>query len=521
VIDAGALETPAGRARLRLDLDRERGRRSLARFMRLAWSQIEPNALVWNWHLDAMAEHLEAVSRDQIQRLLINVPPGMSKSLSVATLWPAWDWIEHTTRRFIFATYAQDLSEKNAKLHRDLVMSKWYADRWGHVQIAKESTKRVREFHNTQKGWRFSTSVGGQVTGRHGDVLVFDDLVKAQDSEGRAVVDPIAIEKANDFWFKTMATRRADPRTTKYVGIMQRLHHEDAAAQCIEKGGYVRLVLPMEYDPPRKCVVYMGENGKLFSPPPEGSEGSEDWSPPEDSSVAFEDPREEPGELLNPARFPREVVEADRTTLGSVTFESQMQQNPTPRDGNIFKAQWFPTWSKLPSGLRMIITVDCAFKDTKKSDYVAIQCWGVKNPNYYLIDQFHGRFNVKKTMEKIAEMKDRWPRSVGVYVEDKANGSAVITMLEDTIPGLNAWNPGTASKISRAEAVAPIAESGNVWLPDPEGRSWVQPLVTEVTRFPLVKHDDRTDALTMALLILHKPRHRRYRDAVKRMVGGA
>jgi predicted phage terminase large subunit-like protein len=478
---------------LRLALDRERGRRSFARFVRLAWTQVEPNALVWNWHMDAMCEALEAVTRGEIRKLLINVPPGMSKSLIVSTFWPAWDWIQNPTRRFIFASYAQDISNKNAALHRDLVLSDWFQERWGEtVAIGGENAKRVREFHNDQKGWRFSTSVGGQVTGRHGDVLCFDDLVKAQDAEGRNIVDPAAIEKANDFWFKTMHTRRADPPNTIHVGIMQRLHHEDAAAKCIAKGGYVHLNLPMEFREATRCSIEIGDR-------------------------TIQDPRTEEGELLNPARFPLEVVAEDRTVMGAATFEAQMNQNPTPPEGAIFQVSNLQVWLTLPKGIREIITVDCSFKDTKGSDLVAIQAWGVKNPNYYLIDQILGRFNVMKTMEMIGEMKDRRPRSTGVYVEDKANGSAVMQILGDTIPGLIAWNPGTASKVSRAEAVAPLVESENVYTPDPESVGWVQPYKTALGRFPLIKHDDEIDASTMALLILHKPKHRRYRDAVRKM----
>lgn len=508
---------------LAIQLDRARAS-SFPRFIRMSWSQVEPNELVWNWHMGAMAEALEAVSLGQIRWLIINVPPGMSKSLIVATFWPAWDWLENPSRRFIFATYGQDLSDKNATLHRNLVLSEWFQERWPHVQIDKENARKKREFFNTAKGWRFSTSVGGQLTGRHGDVLVFDDLTKAQDADGRHIVDPVAIHKANDFWFKTMHTRRADPQKTIKVGIMQRLHHEDTAGLCIDKGGYVRLVLPMEYDPARKCVIYMGEDGKAFSPPlpeldDEGNKVGPEYEPPEGSRVLIEDPRTEPGELLNPERFTREVVEEDREEMGPGAFEAQMQQNPTPKEGMIFKIAKLNTWHTLPKGLRQIITVDCSFKKKESADQVAIQCWGVKNPNYYLCDQILGRFDVGETMEMIGEMKDRWPRTVGVYVEDKANGPAVMQMLGDTIPGLKEWSPGSDSKTGRAEAVSPLVDAGNVWTPDPQTHPWVQAYKTTLGRFPLVTHDDEVDATSMALLILHKPRHRRYRDAVKKMLG--
>lgn len=460
--------------------------------MRAAWDQVEPNELVWNWHMGAVCEVLEAVSSGEIRKLLINIPPGMSKSLLVSTLWPAWDWIKHPTRRFIYATYAQDLSNKNAILHRNLVLSDWYSARWPEMSLAKNAADKVREFHTAAGGWRYSTSTGGAVTGQHGNVLVFDDLVKAQDAEGRAIVDPLMIQKANDFWLKVMHTRRADSQTTARVGIMQRLHHEDTAAKCLEQGDYVHLNLPMEYDPQRHCVIDLGAGRRI------------------------EDPRRTKGELLNPARFPAEVVAEDKRVMGKA-FEAQMNQNPTPLKGAIFEREWFKRVRSAPEGARKAIFVDCSFKDTKASDYVAIQCWAVKDPNFYLVDQIHDRFNVKKTMEMIAEMQDRHPGAIGIYVEDAANGPSVIQILQDMIPGLIAWSPHGASKISRAQAVAPLAESGNVCLV--EG-PWVEAYLAELVKFPLSLHDDQVDATSMALLTLHKPKHKRYRDAVKKMLGG-
>ena len=150
---------------------------------------------------------------------------------------------------------------------------------------------------------------------------------------------------------------------------------------------------------------------------------------------------------------------------------------------------------------------------------MAIQCWAVKSPNYYLIDELHGKWNVKATMDKIREMRRRHRTAIGIYVEDKANGPAILQILGDEIPGLIEWSPGTASKLSRAEAVAPLFESGNVWLPPDDLAPWVGEYITELTRFPMSKNDDRVDATSMALLILHKPKHRRYRDAVRNMMG--
>lgn len=517
------LDQVGGREQAQIIVDRLRGWRSFKAFAQMAWPIIEPAPLIWSWHLDAFCTVLEAVTRGEIQRLIVDVPPGLSKSLLFSVLWPAWDWIQEPTRRYIPATYGQTLSDKGARLHRDLVQSEWFQARWGdRVMIAPDSVKQVREFKNTAGGWRFSTSVGGAVTGNHGDVLLFDDLAKAQDAEGRHFVDPKAIHKANDFWFKTMATRRADPRTTRYIGIMQRLHYDDTAGVCIA-AGYVRLVLPMEYEPQRKCVIYT-KDGVAFSPPlPELDENGErvgsEYEPPKGSEILFEDPRTEPGELLCPERFPREIIETDKETLGPRAYRAQMQQDPTKPTGDIFKVAKLQIWKKLPIGRKEIIVCDAAFKDKATSDFVCIQHWIKDGPRFYLTDQILDRLDVGGTCEAIARMKDAHPRATGIYIEDKANGPAIMQIMEGRIPGLVAWDPGASPKVTRAEAVAPLVEAGNVYTPDPDLHGWVQAYRGTLAKFPLVTHDDEVDATTMALLILHTPGTQRYADAIKKWIG--
>jgi predicted phage terminase large subunit-like protein len=474
-------------------LDRARGAYSFARFVKMAWPWVESNPLIWGWHLDAVCAHLEAVSRGQIRDLVISQPPGTSKSLLAATLWDAWDWINRPTLRTIAASYAQELTEKNARLLRDLVRGEWYQERWGdRVRIGKSDVDKVRFFKLESGGWRMATSVGGTVTGFHADKLLGDDLVKAQDAEGRAVIDPIAIEKANDFWFKTLHTRRADAARTSRVLIAQRLHHEDTPGKAID-AGYVSLVLPMEYDPKRSCVTVIG----------------------------FKDPRTTPGELLCPDRFPPEVVASDKIALGPLGYEAQNQQDPTPQQGLLFKTAGDRRWTeKPPAGARTILTVDATFKDTKGSDFVSIQVWAVHGGRYYLLDNDTRRMGFGETCRAIVAMRDLWPQATGIYIEDKANGPAIIETLSAEVSGIVAWDPKSASKLSRAEAVAPLFEAGNVYLPADSLAPWIAAYLKELKKFPLTKHDDQVDATSMALLILHQAKHSRYASAIEKMKRG-
>ena len=148
-------------------------------FARLAWPQVEPGRMLWNWHLDVAAEHLEAATAGEIRNLLICVPPGTMKTLLVSVMWPAWEWTHTPASKWIYATYAQGLSDKSARQHRDIVASPWYQARWGETcSIPREAVRQVRHFKNSANGFRLSTAVGAGVTGHHGNRLVFDAFGK-------------------------------------------------------------------------------------------------------------------------------------------------------------------------------------------------------------------------------------------------------------------------------------------------------------------------------------------------------
>lgn len=484
-----------------VDLDRELiKRKGLREFVRLAWPQVEPQPFVDSWHIGAVCEHLQALYDGQILDLVICQPPGTSKSLLCSTLGPAYDWIKVPTRRYITASYGQGLAEKNAKLHRDLVASDWYHRRWPSVEIGKSDLTQVRLFSNTSKGWRFTTSVNGEMTGRHADVLQGDDLAKAQDATGRHAVDPEALRLANELWFGTLHTRRANPTQTRRLLIGQRLHEADTPGKAID-AGYCALVLPMEYDPRRSKVT----------------------------SIGWRDPRTEEGELLLPERFPRSVVESDRATMPNPRdFEAQMNQNPTAITGALFRGPDdgpidARRWIEIPEKALHILTCDATFKDTKKSDFVSIQHWASKNPSFYLIDDDTERRSFSGTVQALighrARLAAQGLGNVAIYIEDKANGPAIIDTLKGELTGIVPWDPKGASKISRAEAKAHLFKAGNVYLPPDALAPWIAKYVDELHKFPRGKNDDRVDATTMALIILDNSVITSYADAIAKLKG--
>lgn len=451
----------------------EKCRRSLRTFIELAWPLVESASFVPGWHIDAIAEHLEAVTRGQIRNLLITIPPRHTKSTIVSVMWPCWEWIDGPSRRWLFASYAESLAIRDNVRSRRLIQSAWYQTNWGgRYQFAGDQNEK-RKVETDHGGHRIAVGTGGSATGEGGDRLVIDDPHNVGEIES-AVVRTGTLDWHDQVW----STRANDPKTTARVIIMQRSHCDDLAGHVLEQGGWEHLSIPAEYE---------GDTRKTV--------------------IGWHDPRQQEGELLWPERFgPAEIAEAKRT-LGSFAYAGQYQQRPVPASGGVWKKDWFRFYRRadLPAKFDMVAASwDCAFKDLKTSDFVAGQLWARKGADCYLLDQVHGRLDFPATLAAIRSLNARARYAKGaVLVEDKANGSAVLAVLKREIPGMIGVNP-EGGKESRAAAVAPMIEAGNVLLPMPDEQPWVEDTLLEFCTFPAAKHDDRVDACSQALTWLSK-----------------
>jgi predicted phage terminase large subunit-like protein len=478
------------RPSLRDEIDTELAGRSLREFVRQAWHVVEPSTpFVPGWHIDAMIDHLEAVTRGDIRNLLINVPPRHMKSLLVSVFWPAWEWIRFPERRWLYSSYAASLAQRDSVLCRRLIESPWYQQRWGHVFSLTSDQNTKGRFDNNRTGYRLTTSVGGAVTGEGGDRIVCDDPHNVQEAESDS------IRKSTVDWFDVvMSTRVNNPKTAAKVVVMQRCHQQDLSGHLLEQGGWEHLCLPAEYEGP-PCVT----------------------------SIGWTDPRAEPGELLWAKRFGRGEIDDLKRSLGSYAAAGQLQQRPSPAGGGIFKRHWFkyfqprgmnlpPVVVRMPDGTLMPVPAievpncveqiqswDCAFKDLETSDYVVGQVWARLGAHYFLGHQVRGRMDFPTTVNAVRELSAAWPRAYAKLIEDKANGSAVIQMLSNEIGGILPVNPA-GGKIARAAAVSPLIEAGNIYLPHPAYAPWVNDFVEECAAFPNGAHDDQVDAMTQALL---------------------
>ena len=437
----------------------------LADFIRIAWKLVEP-AIQYshNWHIDVVSEHLEAVSRGTIRNLIINEPPGSSKSLMVSVFWPVWDWIETPGRRWIYASYDLGLQKRDGKKALDIIQSPWFQERWGSKFALTETDPSVLKYENDKGGWRYGTSVRGPVTGRHAHRLVVDDPVKPLEAT------KVNLQKCLEWWNGTMGTRQADAKKTAKVVMMQRLHDLDLAGEMIKTGDYEVLRLPMRYEARNPCVTVLG--------------------------VA--DRRTKEGELLDPRRVPEVEVAKLEKVLGPVGTAAQLQQRPTPEGGNIFHKSWLAKlYDFPPTDLDQIIqSWDMAFKKTEETDYVCGQVWGRKGPDYYLLYLINERLSFVDTLAAVREVIAQYPYALVKLVEDKANGPAVVSMLELEFPGWELVDP-RGGKVARANAVAPLYKGGNVYLP--RYAPWLQTYRDQLTGFPKAPNDDMVDCSSQAL----------------------
>lgn len=461
-------------------------KKSLVEFVKAGWHVLEPSTpLLWNWHLDAICRHVQALIEDAPgtpQNLLMNVPPGTMKSLVTSVFLPAWVWLRRPDWRACFASGTPAVVTRDSMKCRALIKSQWYQETFKpEWQVSKDQDEK-QLFSNTAGGFRQGVGAGGAITGVRADCLLVDDPNDAREVHSKA--HRTAINER--WWDAAFHNRIADPARSKRIVIMQRLHEEDLAGYLLAKEGaqWAHLCLPMEFD--REMV-------------------KRTW-------LGWEDPRTADGELLFPQRFTKEYLDGERMTLGSAGYAGQMQQRPAPAAGNRFKREWWRFWSPTgeaqlrPKGTtavppkrfnpaidkydEIVSSWDCSFKDGDENDFVVgITVYRV-GALRYVVDRYRAKAGLGATVAAVQQQAKDW-NPYEVLVEDKANGSAVVELLQSQVDGILAVNP-KGGKEARAAVLEPKIEAGQ-WLL-PEGASWLDEWIDEFAGFPLGKHDDQVDA---------------------------
>lgn len=527
-----ALRTPR---RTLLALDRMEYEENLLTFFKDAWKLIVgAKPYVPGWHLQAIAEHLEAVNRGELHRLIINIPPRMTKSSLVSVAWPAWTWalppqFEEgvlTTPlcgpqvQFLSSSYGTQLSKRDTNRTRRLINSDWYQQHWGdRFQLMDDQNAKDR-YDNNKGGYRLAVSEKSGLTGEGGDIILIDDPHNAVDVDSEAKRDATI-----EWWDEAMSTRLNDQDVGAYVVIMQRLYENDLTGHILSQnqGEWTHLMLPMEYDPRRHCTT------------------SVLWrSPVTDEVEEFSDPRTEDGELLCPARVSERALAGLKVKLGPFGIAGQLQQAPTPRGGAILLEEYWQTWpptvEHIPEVPKMVwsdaeqrmvpgkvtttfpkmefvlVSVDTAMTESTQNDYSAGTAWGLWYdklglPNLMLMEAFQERLAFNALVNKIIALCTK-RQADRLLIEAKNNGFSAAQEIQRLTRGQD-WSthlePVKGDKVARAMACVPTFAAGQVWAParNIDGNvvfyKFAQMVIDNCSIFPRGTTDDLTDTVTQAV----------------------
>lgn len=476
---------------------RRRAEVCLYDFVKQAWHVVEPGVpFIESWHIEALCEHLEAISAGEIRRLLINIPPRHSKSTIVSVMWQAWEWITYPDQKFLCASYAGVLAIRDNLKARRLIQSPWYQERWGHLFHLSGDQNAKQRFENDHTGYRIATSVGGTATGEGGSRLVLDDPHGAQDAQSDA------LRESSIEWFDMVwSTRLNNPKTDAMVTIMQRLHEGDVSGHILKDiGGWEHVCIPAEWDGIKRSTV-----------------------------LGCYDPRETEGSLICPERFGPDELSRLKKLLGEYGTSGQLQQTPTPPGGGILKTKHFQKWrGELPVFDFILQSYDGAYTSKTTNDPTACTVWGAFEHKgvrgIMLLDAWADRIPSPELRKKVIA---DWRAVYGaveadpargkkarkgkkpdlVLIENKASGISLIQDLQASNIPVYSYDPGRNDKIARAHNVAPVLEMDVIWILESEKRpgefiSWAQPLVDQVGKFPNAKEDDLTDTLTQAIIYM-------------------
>ena len=458
-----------------------------------------------------IAAHLTAITDETIledgtyyNRLLINVPPGMMKSLILNVFWPSWEWgprnMPHL--RYVAASHSERLSIRDSTKMRRLIQSEWYQERWGDRVVLTGDQNAKTKFENTKSGFREAVAAGS-MTGSRGDRVLLDDVHSVES----AASDQMRASTLE--WFtEAVPTRLNNPNKSAIVVIMQRLHEDDVSGVILERKGFAGLwdaiVLPMRFEAWRRAIP---------------------------TKLGYLDPREYEGELLFEERFSADTVAKLEAALGPYATAGQLQQAPSPRGGGIIQDDWWQVWpdsTPFPPFDFVLASLDTAYTEKKTNDPSAMTVWGVFTapgqaaptnyvtrdsqilsfqervyqdgaPKIMLMNSFQDHLSFHDLMNKVSSICIDM-KVDHLVIESKASGISLAQELRRVFGqegfGIQLLDPGILDKVARLYSVQHIFAEGMIYAPD---RKYAELVIREVSKFPKGKFRDLTDTVSQGI----------------------
>ncbi len=530
---------------LLLAIDRELSERSLYEYLRRAWPAFDPARFTPGWHLEAIAEHLEAVVNGEIRRLLINISPRASKTSIVSIAFPTWVWAQKPDlncplkgpgAQFLCVAYGSDKAEEDGVTARRLIASDWYQQRWGDRYSITKDRDNQQRYDTSAGGSRISVGIEASVLGRGGNIKIIDDAMKPDDPESS--MKRQSVIKAYD---ETLSSRENDPRIAAEIVMAQRLAEDDLPGHILSKfgsdpdrGGFVHLSIPAEYEYDRHCVTVIGW---------EDPRGVDDET---GETLPDEERRKRDGMSFWPDRFSPEVLKQRKKAEGKFSYSAKYQQAPVPRGGGIIKPEWWQVWPPqgeefLPNGKPkrplayppfdyIVGYLDTALTSKQENDPSGMCVYGSwrnsegrqqrtrtlpgggrdeidelyeSGPRIMLMDAWTGHLEFNALLRRVIQMARKW-KIHRLVIEAKTAGHSVqqelARLLQGELFGITLDNP-RGDKDARLSSVSHLFEAGLVWRPE---RDWAQRVVDQCSAGSKGAHDEMADCTAGALRYLRK-----------------
>lgn len=442
-------------------------RRSFYEFVQYFWDTIIAEEPIWNWHIKYLCDELQQIGERVAKReqkehdyVIINVPPGSSKSTIISEMYPLWCWAIDPTQRFICGSYAstpaEDISEKCYNIYTSDKFKAVYPE------LVEKTSGGKTNFKNGLLGERYTTSTGSGITGIHAHQIILDDPMSP--SIAASLVER---ERANKWVSETISSRKVSNDFSVVIVVMQRLHEQDTTGYLLAKSNLRihHICIPAELSSDIRPVHL---------------------------SQFYQDG------LFDPVRRNRASLAATKEDLGSYGYAGQMMQRPSPLDGGLLKKHWLqiiPS-AQVPPNLITNFQLDPAYTAKQSNDPTGAMAYKTDGTNVYILHST----SVWKEFPQLCQWLPEWVELYGytpqskIRVEPKASGKSIVQQIKQTT-GLNIIEdaPPKDDKVTRVNAVSPKIEAGRVYLV--EG-NWNEAFLNQCAAFPNGLHDDEVDCLT-------------------------
>lgn len=394
--------------------------------------------------------------------LAISLPPQHGKSWTITETLPSWYLGKYPEKKCILLSYNDVFARKFGRKNKEKI--KQFGDKVFNINLAQKPNSDTEFELLGHNGGAFSQGITAGMAGKPANLIIIDDPLGNEKTAGSQVMR----DRIWDEWQSSIKARLS--AGSKVIVIMTRWHQDDLIGKLLDTEGdkITYINIPCECEEEKDVLGRV--KGDALAP-----------------------------ELGKNNAWLKDYKKSFSDKAGKKAWYSQYQGNPIIEGGNILKRKDFRFYTQRPVTPFIALSVDASFKKTESGSYVSIQAWGKLNADYYLLDRIKGHWSFTETVDKIRSFKKQFQTSNVVYIEEKANGSAIIDTLRNEISGIVPVNPKADSKESRLYAITPLFEAGNVYVPHPSTCDWVYDLINECVAFPNAKHDDDVDAMTQCL----------------------